>query len=176
MSEVGLLWIGVRPADDRLLREVGACVRRALGCGAARVAVAEHPPDTFDPRRGQHASTPLLRWASGLQPWPAPRVLALTDQDLFIPVLTFVYGEAQLGGRAAVVSTARLGPPGPRLAARLGKEAVHELGHTWGLLHCDGARCAMRRSPSLPEVDAKSDELCGDCRSRLRDARREREP
>ena len=76
---------------------------------------------------------------------PGDRVLAVTDVDLFIPVLTFVYGEAQLGGRAAVVSTARLSvepraPTTPAVARRLVKETVHELGHTFGLLHCDAPR------------------------------------
>ena len=72
----------------------------------------------------------------------------MTDADLFIPVLTFVYGEAQLGGRAAVVSTARLaveqGRHDPALVAeRIVKECVHELGHTFGLLHCDTPGCVM---------------------------------
>jgi archaemetzincin len=105
----------------------------------------------------------------------AHRVLGVTDADLFIPILTFVFGEAQLGGRAAVVSTARLGDapflPGEagRIALRLQKEAVHELGHTFGLLHCADARCAMARSPSLRHVDAKTTALCRACRARARE-------
>ena len=38
----------------------------------------------------------------GLVSGPPGKVLAVTDQDLFIPILTFVFGEAQLNGRAAV--------------------------------------------------------------------------
>ena len=94
---------------------------------------------------------------------------------MFIPILTFVFGEAQLQGRAAVVSTARLVAPGfgsaqaraALLAGRLEKEAVHELGHTYGLLHCREPRCAMARSASLKDVDAKGPALCRDCRSRF---------
>ena len=68
-------------------------------------------------------------------------MLGVTDRDLFIPILTYVFGEAQLGGRAAVVSTARLVEDvelfGPQLLVeRLAKEAVHEVGHAFGLLHC----------------------------------------
>jgi archaemetzincin len=168
------MWIGTRVMEEDLRRHVGARVGCVLHCAAAWVTAGERPPDTYDARRGQHASSGLLRWMSALEPRPAPRLLALTDVDLFIPVLTFVFGEAQLGGEAAVVSTARLGPPGDLLASRLAKEAVHELGHTWGLVHCDVEGCVMLRSPSLRDVDAKSDELCRDCRSRLADARRER--
>jgi archaemetzincin len=95
----------------------------------------------------------------------------VTDVDLFIPVLTFVFGEATLDGDVAVVSTARLADEnGDRyLAARLAKESVHELGHTFGLIHCGDARCAMARSASLAHVDVKRAALCGDCRVRLRE-------
>jgi archaemetzincin len=96
-------------------------------------------------------------------------VVGVTDMDLFIPVLTFVFGEAQLGGRAAVVSTARLMPDGGMmlngrlLVARLAKEAVHELGHSFGLTHCDESHCVMSRSTSLIDVDTKNGGLCHDC-------------
>ena len=91
-------------------------------------------------------------------------------------MLTFVYGEAQLGGRAAVVSTARLaveqGRHDPALVAdRIVKECVHELGHTFGLLHCDTPGCVMARSVNLIEVDAKAVALCGPCEARYRELR-----
>jgi archaemetzincin len=95
-----------------------------------------------------------------------------------MPVLTFVFGEAQLGGRAAIVSTARLVPPnnspargGGLLLARLTKEVVHELGHSFGLVHCDRSHCAMSRSSSLLEVDAKGGGLCYACWNRYLDLR-----
>jgi archaemetzincin len=53
-----------------------------------------------------------------------------------------------------------------RVALRLQKEAVHELGHTFGLLHCRDEHCAMARSPSLRHVDAKSPALFRACRAR----------
>ncbi len=72
-------------------------------------------------------------------------MLALTGRDLFVPVLTFVFGQAQLGGRVAVVSLARLrqefygmAPNGEILMERAVKEALHETGHTFGLVHCRG--------------------------------------
>ena len=165
------MWIGSHPPDTAVLDHARARVERVLGCRTRTFDPGSRPVDTFDARRGQHASTAFLRWLTGLHPPPAPRLLAVTDADLFIPVLTFVFGEAQLGGPAAVVSTARLETPRELLATRLAKEAVHELGHTWGLKHCDVEGCVMGRSAGLREVDAKSDELCRDCRSRLRDAR-----
>jgi archaemetzincin len=101
----------------------------------------------------------------------------VTDVDLFIPILTFVFGEAQVGGRTAVVSTARLGEPGLRddriVLERLSKESVHEMGHVLGLLHCETPGCVMGRSASVRDVDEKRAELCPACRGRIARGNRE---
>jgi archaemetzincin len=129
----------------------------------------------FDPARSQYHSTPILgRLAAEAPPW-ALKVIALVAVDLFIPILTHVYGEAQLGGRACIVSTFRLdeGRPGPHdekaLAARLVKESVHELGHTFRLRHCPDTACIMHYCRSEADVDRKSDHLCRYCRILLDD-------
>jgi archaemetzincin len=87
-----------------------------------------------------------------------------------VPVLTFVFGEAQLDGNCAVVSMARLkeefyGLP-PRedlLHDRLVKEAAHELGHTFGLRHCGDWRCVMASSHAVERLDIKGAEFCKSC-------------
>jgi archaemetzincin len=170
VNEVALWWIGAADAGAELLEGVRSHVERVFRTPARLESPPGLPDDTFDPRRNQHASHRILLWLSSRRPARAARVLALTDQDLFIPVLTFVFGEAQLRGRAAVVSTARLASaalPGEsgRLGLRLRTEAVHELGHTFGLLHCGNPRCAMARSSSLRDVDAKRPDLCERCRA-----------
>ncbi|TPW11234.1 MAG: peptidase, zinc-dependent [bacterium] len=93
---------------------------------------------------------------------------------LFIPVLSFVFGEAQLDGPAAVVSTWRLDPvayglPGDaaRLQERLAKEITHELGHTLGLYHCRQFECVMRSSTDVEEIDLKRGVFCPECRKLL---------
>ncbi|HEY3446709.1 MAG TPA: peptidase M54 [Myxococcales bacterium] len=145
------------------------------------VALEVHPgapADAYDPRRDQHLSGRLLGWmaqedASGTS--EDRRVLGVTGRDLFIPILTFVFGEAQLGGRTAVVSIARLRPPptAPRAAnllrSRLAKECAHELGHAYSLRHCDRPRCVMGRSASVMDVDGKEGLFCADCRARMQD-------
>lgn len=176
-ADVHLWWIGADAADDDLLNEVRHTVERAFHVKARRYQHGDRPAHAFDARRGQYSSTQILRWLVERE-HPAGRVVAVTDVDLFIPVLTFVYGEAQLGGRSAVVSTARLGLDPLALAdarvriERTTKEAVHELGHTFGLLHCDTWACVMSRSVNLADVDSKRAELCPGCGSLYADLRR----
>jgi archaemetzincin len=173
-----LWWIGESKTDERMIQEVRAHMEHVFGIPVEIWRGKERPADTFDPARKQHSSTQILRWLVAARPPEAEKVLALTDTDLFIPVLTFVFGEAQLEGIAAVVSTARLrtNPGGTvasrrLLSARLAKECVHELGHTFGLVHCADRRCVMARSASLLDVDAKGGGLCGECRLRFQDIR-----
>jgi archaemetzincin len=96
---------------------------------------------------------------------------------LFIPIFTFVFGEAQLGGRAALVSVRRLrqefyglAPDKAMLYARAEKEVLHELGHTLGLVHCRSFECVMRFSNSIEEVDLKSSDFCESCGALARKA------
>jgi archaemetzincin len=167
------------------LAEVELAVARVFG---ATTAVQPLLPDlsfAFDTHRDQYHSTPILSaLAAAAPPW-AFKVLALTEVDLFIPILTHVFGEAQLGGRCCIVSLRRLNPaafgfpwavrPEPG-ESRIVKEAVHELGHTFGLRHCRDARCTMHYCRSETDVDRKSGEFCRYCRTLLADALRKPGP
>ncbi|MHB8873424.1 MAG: archaemetzincin family Zn-dependent metalloprotease [Myxococcaceae bacterium] len=172
---ITLWWVGEGEADERLMEELRREVEKVYGPPVAVCRRAGRPADTLDPRRGQHSSTAVLRWLAAARPEGARKTLAITDVDLFIPVLTYVFGEAQLAGPGAVVSTARLSPepgtfaPAGAAKGRLVKECVHELGHTFGLTHCDDRGCVMTRSINLREVDEKRAGLCRNCRDRLRE-------
>jgi archaemetzincin len=168
---IQLWWIGERPADPRLLEHVRAHLVRSFGLPVEAGDGPGRPTSTWDPRRRQWSSTGILRWLLERAP-QGTKVLGLTDVDLFIPILTFVFGEAQLGGVAAVVSTARLGDPpemgdGRVVWERAAKEAVHELGHAFGLVHCGTPACVMSRSASVRDVDQKKGDLCETCRTGL---------
>ena len=175
MTHVALWWIGAAAADAGVLEGVRAQAERAFAIPTRLLEAHEKPVDAFDPRRQQHSSTHMLKWLNTVRPKHARKILGITDVDLFIPILTFVYGEAQLGGTAAVVSTARLTaadiPPSGNglLRARLMKECVHELGHTFGLIHCARPSCVMARSVNVVHVDAKDDLLYHDCWIRYRE-------
>jgi archaemetzincin len=99
------------------------------------------------------------------------KLLAVTEQDLFLPMFTFIYGQAQLGGKVGIVSLARLrqefyGLAGDSelLRERACKEALHERGHAFGLVHCRDENCVMSASTDIQRVDGKRGEFCNSCR------------
>ena len=172
-GHLAVAWIGQDPTGVELGRVCGRLEQTFL-TEVRLAALRDRPLDAFDARRGQYESTRILQWLAPRVPTGARSLLAVTDQDLCIVVLTYVFGEAQVGGPAAVVSTARLqtgleGEPvdAERYQARLVKECVHEIGHTFGLTHCRTHGCVMGRANTIHDVDAKSDDLCRDCRAVL---------
>ena len=130
------------------------------------------PPDSFEVRRNQYYSTRILKEMLGNVPRDALKLLGVTDKDLCIPILTYVFGEAQVGGTAAVVSLARLRqehyglmPDRPLLLERLRKESLHELGHTFGLVHCPSRDCVMYLSNTVVDVDTRGRDFCRGCQT-----------
>ena len=135
------------------------------------------PEISFDAQRGQYNSTALLRLLLDTPNDGAARVLGVASVDLCTSILTYVFGEAQLGGKAAVVSLHRLrsdvyGLPGDEelLFQRLLKETVHELGHTFGLVHCPDSTCVMYRSTYVEEIDFKPATYCAECQDSVASA------
>jgi archaemetzincin len=134
----------------------------------------------YDGNRRQYASFSVLELLLRLCPANALKLLAVTECDLFIPVLTFVFGHAQLGGRVGVISFARLRqefyglvPHREVFLERAYKEALHETGHTFGLVHCPDRNCAMSLATNVRQIDLKQAAFCGPCSARL--ARRKEE-
>jgi archaemetzincin len=128
----------------------------------------------YDPARNQYNSTGLLLELINDTPPETLKILGVTELDLFIPIFTFLFGEAQLNGIAALVSTHRLrnqfyGIPEDkeRLKNRLLKEGIHELGHTFGLIHCFALKCVMKSSTYVEEIDQKSPAFCRVCEQEI---------
>jgi archaemetzincin len=136
------------------------------------------PESAFDSSRGQYNSTTLLSHLLAESIGTQDRILGVASVDLFIPILTYVFGEAQLEGPAAVVSTYRLnnalyGLPNNDLLlqGRLQKESTHELGHTFGLYHCEDSDCVMHSSTYVEDIDLKSAKFCSLCAAKVRAGR-----
>jgi archaemetzincin len=164
-------------ADQGLLSALRAEIARIfpLKC---QVGTAERlPAKTLDKKRGQYHSTRILEHLAG-SGRDAFRLLGVTTVDIFTPIMRYVFGEAMLPGRAALVSTYRLGIAPPRgnhpddrstFVGRVIKEGIHELGHTFGLTHCKDPTCVMSASLDTTHIDKKSTRLCYYCRIMLED-------
>jgi archaemetzincin len=156
--------------DASVLSPLEICLWQVFGYDVKRLEGLPEPVAAFSGTTGQWNSTLLLKELLRIKPDDAVRILGITEHDLFIPMLSFVFGHAQLNGPAAVISLARLRQEFYRLPVnvplfhhRVMKEAVHELGHTFGLIHCADTRCSMSLSNGIRQVDMKEAELCSDC-------------
>ena len=128
----------------------------------------------FDPGRRQYNGNKILQ-ALNTSPTPkAFKTIGLFSVDLFIPILTFIFGQAMLNGQTGIASLFRLSNERYGIEAdekllleRFTKEVIHELGHTFGLIHCMDPTCVMRSSTYVEDIDQKNQKLCHHCREKL---------
>ena len=130
--------------------------------------------DFYDPGRRQYNGNHLLKQVESLTLPYNGKILGLFNVDLFIPILTYIFGQAFLGGRTGIASLYRLNnecyglkADNALLLERFKKEVIHELGHTFGLIHCRVQDCVMRSSTYVEDIDQKDYRLCPSCRSEL---------
>ena len=156
-----------------LCRSVAEAVVSLFGCSVKVESLLTDITFALDRDRNQYHSTSILNALAAVAPEKYHKILAITEEDLFIPILTYVFGEAQLNGRACIVSTSRLAEDiiadNGGLEARLIKEAVHELGHTFNLRHCEEKTCIMHYCRGVRDVDRKARDFCRYCRVMLSD-------
>lgn len=175
MSVNKIIVSAIGDVDEALILPVCRHIEQVFGYSTVPMRLLKDLGFAFDPERLQYHSTKILEKLASVAPEDALRVLAIATVDLFIPILTYVYGEAQLGGKACIISTHRLceelNPVKGKeiLQFRIYKEAVHELGHTFKLKHCKDQSCIMHYCRSIRDVDRKSDQLCRYCRILLED-------
>src|SRR5581483_6168800 len=163
--------------DGGLLLDLAATMADTFRIECEVLSKVLDPEFAFHGERQQYHSSEMLQRMQGFVGTNSWRVLGVTGVDLYIPILTFVFGEAQIGGPCAVVSTHRLrqefyGYPADTdtLFLRLTKEAVHEVGHTLELMHCDDYSCAMAPSHAVEWIDLKEATLCAACQARVMEA------
>ncbi len=170
MKLLHLLPIG--NVDDGLMKDLRPAVEETFRVPCKVLPVRLDPEFAFHGERQQYHSSEILHRMQTFLAADSWRMLGVTAVDLYIPILTFVFGEAQMGGPCAVVSAHRLRqefyglPPDPDLyRQRVIKEAVHELGHTVSLTHCQDYSCAMAPSHAVEWIDLKESSLCAACQA-----------
>ncbi len=134
----------------------------------------EHPDYAYSPERDQYHSSQILEKMKKANLKGCHRVLGVTNVDLYVPSLNFVFGQADFNDKVAVISVIRLRqeyyglPKDEKLfQSRSLKESAHELGHTYGITHCQDPECVMHFSNSLKDTDIKSHNFCTECKSSL---------
>jgi len=164
--------VPIGEVDDEYLTSIAESIEENFGQPVKITPKQGLPAHALDAVRDQYNSNLILKDLLDSAPCDALKVLGVTTVDLFNPIFAFVFGEAQFKGKGAVISSYRLhgNPPSnstvgcPPLLSRLEKEAIHELGHTFGLKHCTDPDCVMQYSVGLECADRKFSYFCPTCR------------
>jgi archaemetzincin len=161
-------------SDRSFLKDVAMSAEAAL---LYPVIVEESHPDLnpyYNPARRQYDGDRLLQDLPHQTVSEYTKLIGLFRVDLYIPILTYIFGQAILGRRCAIASVYRLRNElyGLRqddalLLRRTAKEVIHELGHTFGLIHCQALSCVMHSSTYVEDIDLKGDTFCPACRALL---------
>lgn len=130
----------------------------------------------YNPGRRQYDANNFLKAITQRVPEDAIKVMGMARVDLYIPILTYIFGQASLNGYAGIASLYRLRNEHYGLEAdyellieRFSKVIIHELGHTFGQIHCSNPVCVMRSSTYVEDLDQKEGHFCSSCRQKLKE-------
>jgi len=160
--------------DSHILEILKQSLHQTFNCPVEIEAQIGNLDYAYDKKRKQYLAPRLLATLRSFKTEIGDRCLGIVDMDLYAPGLNFVFGEADIGSGMAIISLYRLrqehyGLPQDEglFQDRAIKEAVHELGHTYYLSHCQDAKCVMHFSNSLADTDIKGASFCQKCQQRL---------
>ena len=176
MSDRIITIVSIDDINISILEHISKCLNSTYKLDTniiSRQDISNHIPEPA--YGGRYNSTNILKFLSDRVPKNTFKLLAITELDLYSPIFSCLFGEAQLGGGCALVSLFRLRqefynltPDLDTFLARCEKEAVHELAHTFGLTHCHEKHCIMYPSNNIIDTDVKSNTFCPNCAARLK--------
>ena len=172
---IGLLPMGDVP--EMTSKSIAAHILGYLNLDVDILPSLENPEYAHNLKRLQYDAGAILKAIESEPFQDYAKIVAILDVDIFVPILTYVFGEARQGGRCALVSVHRLrrnsdgsSPPLSTVLERAAKVAIHELGHLFNLHHCTDRRCLMHFSGHLEDLDQTPLFFCRYCSVFFRDA------
>jgi len=162
--------------EDDLVVSLGREVEKAFHLPVCLEECKRDITGYYNPVRRQYDADGLMKMVSDMSPGAALKTMGLFRVDLFIPILTYIFGQAKLNGESGIVSLYRLrnelyglGANQDLLLERFSKVVIHEFGHAFGLIHCHNPVCIMRSSTYVEDIDQKEIHFCRSCRAILDD-------
>jgi archaemetzincin len=177
MPIIGLRAVG--ELDTAILAALLTPLTATFGLEVQIGTALPHPDYAYDAERRQYLTTPILEQLRAARQPDERHILGVFDGDLYAPRLNFAFGEASRADHTALIGLARLYPFEPDksrpyseaeaalFSRRVVIEAIHELGHSYGLSHCANRRCVMHFSNSLAETDYKQPRFCARCHLKI---------
>ena len=169
-----ILLISFGQFDKKLLQKIAGAVQAVFGVPVYVESGFTDLSKFYEPARRQYDGNRLIQFIHERYGKNGSKSIGLFRVDLFIPILTYIIGQAIYKGNAGVVSLFRLKNElyglkmnEKLLVERFVKEIIHELGHTFGLTHCISPTCVMRSSTYIEDVDQKKSQFCMKCREKL---------
>ncbi|MDP2723940.1 MAG: archaemetzincin [Bacteroidales bacterium] len=160
--------------EKEVLRLISDDITRAFHHPVVQKECSFDLSSFYNPGRRQYDGNGILKMVAEKAPTNALKTIGLFRVDLFIPILTYIFGQAFLNGNTGIASLFRLKNELYGLEhnntlqiERFRKVILHELGHTFGLIHCQYPICVMRSSTYVEDIDQKKISFCQNCQNEL---------
>ncbi len=171
-EKIILISFGIPERD--LVENIAVCVKNIFMLPVRIISEHIDLTEFYDPARRQYNGTLILEKINNSFSEESSKTVGLFSVDLFIPILTYIFGQAYLNGRTGIASCYRLSNErygvkrnDEMLYQRFRKEVIHELGHLFGLIHCHDPLCVMRSSTYVEDIDQKNEDFCHVCRNKI---------
>ena len=162
-------------SNIQLLDRIIGTLKQTFKSHVNKISLSINTDFLYSYERRQYYSTGFMEQSVAQTTHINGKIILITELDIYVPVLTFLFGEAQLNGKHSIVSVFRLHEEfysgftdNELLFKRTIKEVYHELGHNFGLIHCHDWDCVMHSSNSIEEVDLKGNNYCKNCNNLLK--------
>lgn len=161
-------------SNTQLIERIVGALQQSFKTRVSKISLSIDTDSLYSYERRQYFSTGFIEQATAQTAHFKGKIILITELDIYVPVLTFLFGEAQLRGKHSIVSVFRLHEEfysgttdNELLFMRTAKEVYHELGHNFGLIHCHDWDCVMHSSNNVEEVDLKGNIYCKNCNELL---------